>query len=95
MSPQLIKDYYGTVMVSSIAMFGKGNGWAIPVPNHTLQLTLGGMGKKPGVVGKRIELREHLSVTISFDHDVVDGAPAARFIQHLKKLVENGDGLDS
>lgn len=93
-NPQLVKDYYGTVLVSSIGMFGTGSGWGIPVPNHTLQLTLGGIGKKPGVVNGRIEVREYLSVTISFDHDVVDGAPAARFMQRLKKLVENGDGLD-
>lgn len=94
-NPQLIKDYYGTVLVTSVGMFGTGSGWGIPVPNHTLQLTLGGIGEKPGVVEQRIEAREYLSVTISFDHDVVDGAPAARFIQRLKELIENADGLDA
>jgi len=93
-NPQLIKDYYGTVMVTSIGMFGTGSGWGIPVPNHTLQLTLGGIGEKPGVVEHRVAVREYLSVTISFDHDVIDGAPAARFIQRLKELVESGYGLD-
>lgn len=92
-NPQLVKDYYGTVLVSSVGMFGSGSGWGIPVPNHTLQLTLGGMSEKPGVVNHRVEVREYLSITISFDHDVVDGAPAARFMQRLKKLVESGDGL--
>ncbi len=92
-NPQIIKDYYGTVLVSSVGMFGAGSGWGIPVPNHSLQLTLGGMGEKPGVVNHRIEVREYLSVTVSFDHDVIDGAPAARFTQRLKKLVENGYGL--
>jgi pyruvate/2-oxoglutarate dehydrogenase complex dihydrolipoamide acyltransferase (E2) component len=89
-NPQLIKDYYGTVLVTSIGMFGTGTGWGIPVPNHTLQLTLGGIGEKPGVVEHRVEIRKYLSVTISLDHDVVDGAPAARFIQRLRKLVEHG-----
>jgi len=93
-NPQLIKDYYGTVLVTSIGMFGTGSGWGIPVPNHTLQLTLGGIGEKPGVVDHRVEVRKYLSITISFDHDLVDGAPAARFIQRLKKLVESGFGLD-
>jgi hypothetical protein len=92
-NPQLIKDYYGTVLVTSVGMFGMGSGWGIPVPNHTLQLTLGGIGEKPGVVDHRIEVRKYLSVTISFDHDIVDGAPVARFIQRLKKLIESGDGL--
>lgn len=92
-NPRMIKDYYGTVMVSSLGMFGRGTGWGIPVPNHTLQLTLGGIGEKPGVVDHRIEVRKYMSVTISFDHNLVDGAPAARFIDQLKKLIEKGDGL--
>lgn len=93
-NPRFIKDYYGTVLVSSISMFGTGSGWGIPVPNHTLQLTLGGIAEKPGVVDHRVEVRKVMSVTVSFDHDVVDGAPAARFIQRLKELVESGYGLD-
>lgn len=92
-NPQLIKAYYGTVLVSSVGMFGTGTGWGIPVPNHSLQLTLGGMGEKPGVVDHRVEVRKYLSVTVSFDHDVIDGAPAARFIQSLRELVESGYGL--
>ncbi len=34
-----------------------------------------------------------LSVTVSFDHDIVDGAPAARFTSQLKSLIESGYGL--
>ena len=92
-NPQLIKDYYGTVLVTSLGMFGTGSGWGIPVPNHSLQLTMGGIGEKPGVVDHRIEVRKYLSVTISFDHDIIDGAPVARFTQRLKKLIESGYGL--
>jgi pyruvate/2-oxoglutarate dehydrogenase complex dihydrolipoamide acyltransferase (E2) component len=44
-------------------------------------------------VDGEIRIREYLSVTISFDHDIVDGAPAARFAQRLKELVESGYGL--
>ena len=93
-NPELIKDYYGTVLVTSIGLFGTGSGWGIPVPNHSLQLTLGGIGEKPGVIDHRIEVRKYQSITISFDHDIIDGAPAARFIQQLKELVERGYGLD-
>ena len=92
-NPRLIKDLYGTVMVSAIGMFGTGSGWGLPVPNHTLQLTLGGIARKPGVVEDRIEIRDYLDVTISLDHDLVDGAPAARFTQRLKELIESGYGL--
>jgi pyruvate/2-oxoglutarate dehydrogenase complex dihydrolipoamide acyltransferase (E2) component len=89
----LLKEYFGTVSVTAVGMFGTGGFWGIPVPNHTLQITLGGIAEKPGVVGGRIEIREYLSLTISFDHDIVDGAPAARFAQRLKELIENGYGL--
>jgi len=92
-NPKLLKEYYGTVLVTSVGMFGIGTGWGIPVPNHSLQLTLGGIGEKPGVIDQRVEVRKYLSVTVSFDHDVIDGAPAARFIHRLKKLIENGYGL--
>jgi pyruvate/2-oxoglutarate dehydrogenase complex dihydrolipoamide acyltransferase (E2) component len=92
-NPHFIKEYYGTVLVSSISMFGIGAGWGIPVPNHSLQITLGGVCEKPAVVDGRIEIRKVMSVTVSFDHDVIDGAPAARFIHQLKKLVEDGYGL--
>lgn len=92
-NPHLIKQYYGTVLVTSVGMFGAGNGWGIPVPNHSLQLTLGGIGEKPGVVEQRVVVRRYLSVTVSFDHDIIDGAPAARFLERLRKLIESGYGV--
>jgi pyruvate/2-oxoglutarate dehydrogenase complex dihydrolipoamide acyltransferase (E2) component len=92
-NPRVLKDLFGTVILSSMGMFGTGGGWALPVPNHTLQITLGGIAEKPGVVNGEICIREILSVTVSFDHDIVDGAPAARFVQRFKELVESGYGL--
>ena len=92
-SPQMLKEMNGTVSLTSVGMFGSGAGWAIPVTNHTLQITLGGIAEKPAFVNGRIEKREYLSVTISLDHDIIDGAPAARFIQRLKELIESGYGL--
>lgn len=93
-NPRLLKEYYGTVLVTSIGMFGTGSGWGIPVTNHSLQLTLGGIGEKPAVVDHTVAVRDYLSVTISFDHDVIDGAPAARFTERLKSLIESGYGLN-
>jgi len=81
------------VLVSAVGMFGDGGGWGIPLPTFTLTVTLGGIAVKPGVVDGRIEIREYLDVTLSFDHDVIDGAPAARFTQRFKELIETGYGL--
>jgi hypothetical protein len=85
----------GTVAVTSVGMFGEGNGWAVSPTNYTLQLTVGGIGTKPRVVDGELESREFLSLTVTFDHDVVDGAPAARFVQRLREYVEAAHGLDA
>lgn len=92
-SPRMLKEMNGTVSLTAVGMFGSGTGWAIPVTNHTLQITLGAIAEKPTFVNGQIENREYLCVTISLDHDIIDGAPAARFIQRLKELIERGYGL--
>ena len=49
---------------------------------------------KPAEVEDRVEPREILDLTIIFDHDVIDGAPAARFTRKVVELIESGCGLD-
>ena len=56
-------------------------------------MTVGGIGEKPGVVDGQIAIREYLSLTVSFDHNMIDGAQAARFTERLKELIESGYGL--
>jgi pyruvate/2-oxoglutarate dehydrogenase complex dihydrolipoamide acyltransferase (E2) component len=92
-SPHTGKQYAGTVLLTSVGMFGEGGGWGIPLVSHTLNVTLGGIAQKPGVVDDRIEIREYLSLTVTFDHDIIDGAPAARFAERFKDLIESGYGL--
>ncbi len=99
--PRRRKQLSGTVVVTAVGMFGTGTGWGIPLTDYTLCLTVGGIARKPGVVAypgpggreERIEVREYLSLTISMDHDVIDGAPAARFAARLKELLESGAAL--
>ncbi len=93
--PRLWKRFVGTVGITSVGMFGKGAGWGIPpaTPNP-LMVTVGGIGEKQMIVNGQMTVREYLSLTLSFDHEVVDGAPAARFTRRLKELIESGYGLD-
>lgn len=86
--PPLMKRIAGTVSITAIGMFGKGAGWGLTITGYTLALALGGIASKPVLIDQRIESREVLSMTISVDHDIVDGAPAARFVQQLKELIE-------
>lgn len=92
-NPQWSRSFTSPVLVTSVGMFGSGAFWGIPNANFALTVTLGGIAEKPGVVAGRIEIREYLCLTLSFDHAIVDGAPAARFGQHFKELVESGYGL--
>jgi len=89
-SPRLMKKRAGTVMVTSANLAGKGAGWGIPVATHTLNITIGGIVDRVVERDHHFETREHLCLTLSFDHDIIDGAPASRFIRDLKRLIESG-----
>jgi pyruvate/2-oxoglutarate dehydrogenase complex dihydrolipoamide acyltransferase (E2) component len=92
--PQEWKKNWGTVTLSSVGMFGKGAGWGIPPSIPSLcWITVGGIGQKREDVDGHIAIRDYLSLTVSFDHNMIDGAPAARFTEKLKELIESGYGL--
>jgi len=91
--PQLFRQYSSSVQVTAIGMFGQGGGWGITMPNFTLTVTVGGIVKKPGVVDDKIAIREYLDLTISIDHDIVDGAPMVRFVNEFRELLESGYGI--
>jgi pyruvate/2-oxoglutarate dehydrogenase complex dihydrolipoamide acyltransferase (E2) component len=89
------KRLTGTTFVSAVGMFGAGTAWGVPQGhNYTVGLVVGGIDRKPGVVrdgdGEHIESREYLSLTATFDHDIIDGGPAARFMRRLTPLLEGG-----
>lgn len=93
--PTIVTSMAGTVGISSVGMFGKGHaGWGISSGSHSLDLVAGGITRKLAELDGIIESRDILSLTIIFDHDVIDGAPAARFTRRLIELIESGYGLD-
>lgn len=93
--PRLWKKTVGTVGITPVGMFATGAGWGVPATSPTaLMVTVGGIGEKQVAVDGRTVILEYLSLTISVDHDLVDGAPAARFTRRLKELIESSYGLD-
>lgn len=92
--PRLMRQFGGTVALTAVGMFGTGLGWGMPISLATLMVTLGGIGQRLSYVDGKLVPRDVLCLTASFDHDLVDGAPAARFTDRLKELVESGYGLD-
>lgn len=94
LNPNWVKQVQGTAIVTSVGMFGRHAGWGMAfLASHTLGLTVGGIGERPVVREGTVVPRECLDLTISFDHDVVDGAPAARFTRTLVEIIENGAAL--
>lgn len=69
--------------VSSVGMFGAG--WGIPL---SPMVTIGGPTNRVVLAGERVENREYLPVTLSVDHAVIDGAPAARFATTFRHVFE-------
>jgi len=57
--------------------------------NHTLAVGIGSITEKPWIVDGEITARQILHLTLSFDHDIVDGADMARFVNSLVKKIEN------
>jgi pyruvate/2-oxoglutarate dehydrogenase complex dihydrolipoamide acyltransferase (E2) component len=97
-SPHVRKKTFCTVAMSAVGMFGKATagsvgGWGIPLSHHTLAVTLGGIAEREVLMHGHPEAREFLCVTITVDHSIVDGAPAARFASRFKELLESAYGL--
>jgi pyruvate/2-oxoglutarate dehydrogenase complex dihydrolipoamide acyltransferase (E2) component len=92
-NPRMVKRFGGTVGLSAVGMFGSGGGWGIVAAPPTLMVVVGGISTQPRLVDGQLQNRQFLHVTLTFDHDIVDGAPAARFAQRLSELIEAADGL--
>lgn len=80
----------GNVAITSLGMYGKINGWFLPISIHPICFGVGSIIKKPIVIKDKIEVREIMNITVLMDHDVIDGASMARFINELTKNIETG-----
>lgn len=93
-NPARFKQLEGTAIITSLGMYGEAPAWGVTfLPVHTIGLTIGTIVEKPAAHQGQVALREILHLTLAFDHDVVDGAPAARFAQRLVEILENGEAL--
>jgi pyruvate dehydrogenase E2 component (dihydrolipoamide acetyltransferase) len=93
--PTIAATFGPAVGVTSIGMFSRGWGWAIPFAPLTVIATVGGIVDRPVVHEGRIVARPMLPLTLTFDHAVVDGAPAARFVETLRELVETAAAFET
>lgn len=93
--PRLRQRIAGAVMVTAVGMFGSGAAWGFsPISEYTLQVIVGGIVERLALAEGRVEVHEYLCLTLSADHEILDGAPFARFVRRLSELLSAGAGLE-
>jgi pyruvate dehydrogenase E2 component (dihydrolipoamide acetyltransferase) len=79
----------GSLSISNLGMYSIDSFLAIINPPQSCILSVGGISKKPIVIEDEIAIASMMSIGISCDHRVVDGALAAQFINKIKSYLEN------
>jgi pyruvate dehydrogenase E2 component (dihydrolipoamide acetyltransferase) len=67
---------------------------AIINPPEAAILSVGRIVEKPVAINKGIHIRSMMYLSITYDHRIIDGAPAAEFLQTLRNYLENPDDID-
>lgn len=84
------EEYTGaTFSISNLGMFGIDEFTAVINPPEGGILAIGAMTPKPVVRDNEIVVKQMMRVTMSCDHRVIDGATGAKFLQTVKKILEN------
>ena len=87
----------GTFTITNPGIFGEQFGTPVINQPETAILGVGGLFKEPTVVtdadgNDSIAVRHIMRLTLGFDHRIIDGADAGKFMAELKKTLENWDG---
>jgi len=84
------EEYTGsTCSVSNLGMMQIDQFTAIINPPEAAILAIGALEEKPVVVDGAVVVRQRMRVTMSCDHRVIDGAIGAKFLQDLRRMIEN------
>lgn len=88
---QLLPEEYtdGTFTVSNLGMIGLEEFGAIINPPEAGILAVGQIADTPVAVDGRVEIHPVMKLTLSYDHRVIDGAPAAHFLVRIREYLEN------
>jgi len=79
----------GTFTVTNLGMYGVDVFIPIINPPETAILGVGRVTEKPVVVNGQITIKPIIQLSLSFDHRIVDGAPAAQFLHRVKQILES------
>jgi len=79
----------GTFTVTNLGMYDVDAFTPVLNPPEAGILGVGRLHRRPAAVGDRVEIRSGMVLSLTFDHRVVDGAPAAQFLQRTKFILEH------
>ncbi|WP_240918498.1 dihydrolipoamide acetyltransferase family protein [Rhodococcus sp. 14C212] len=77
----------GTVSITNVGVFGVDTGTPILNPGETAILALGAVGPRPWVVDGELAVRQVTTLSLSFDHRLVDGEQAARALAEIGAIL--------
>lgn len=83
----------GTFTITNLGMYGIDVFTPIINPPESAILGVGRMVQKPVVLDGQITIRTMMTLNLSFDHRVIDGAPAAMVLQTIKQIIEKPQNL--
>jgi 2-oxoisovalerate dehydrogenase E2 component (dihydrolipoyl transacylase) len=77
-----------TITITNVGSFGMDSGTPIINYPEASILATGAIAKRPWVVNDEIVARDVMTLALSFDHRIIDGAEAGRFLRYLGDLIE-------
>ena len=78
----------GTFTITNLGMYEIDTFAPIINPPEIEILGVGQIAPRPVAVGEQVVVQKRMTLSLAFDHRLVDGAPAARFLQRIKHLIE-------
>ncbi|MEK6692406.1 MAG: dihydrolipoamide acetyltransferase family protein [Nitrospirota bacterium] len=89
LSPDEVQE--GTFTITNYGVGGSLFGNPIIVPNQSAILGIGSIQKRPVIIDDAIAIRSIVYLSLSFDHRILDGAQADKFMRRIKELLETWD----
>jgi len=79
----------GTISISNLGSYGIKSFTSIINPPQASILSIGASRKVPVVIDDAVNIDELISITLTADHRLIDGAVGAKFLAYMKRLIEN------
>jgi pyruvate dehydrogenase E2 component (dihydrolipoamide acetyltransferase) len=79
----------GSFTITNLGMFDIDEFTAIINPPESAILAIGKIGRVPVAEGDNVVIRPIMVLSLTYDHRIIDGAPAAKFLQRVKQIMQN------